>query len=301
METVQLISVSDICPGNNDRKNFDQVDLLDLAQSIKANGLAQPITIRPIENPNYKFEIVAGERRFRAISKVLNWDAIPSLVRELSDEEASAIMLVENTGRADLNPIEQSDAFQARIDKFGWSIEKISEVAGVSVDLVKRRLSLQKLCLEARHLAAHGNLPIGHAEAITSLDNNRQRIAMRIFNQNPALPFNQFKHIVNDLLEEQSQDSLFDLENFWVEQVQKEEMPTRGKRAFTGAPSRKDLPPVQMMENGNSTSILIANWIADLQEKGFTQEAETVGTLYNSLVHLNYLSVPPSSKLTQNG
>jgi hypothetical protein len=164
---------------------------------------------------------------------------------------------------------------------------------------VKRRLSLQKLVPEAAHLVAHGQLPIGHAEAITPLDNNRQRIALRILNQNPSLPFSHFRHIVNDLIDEQSQDSLFDLENFWVEQVQKDEMPTRGKRAYTGAPSRTDLPPVVMMEKGNSASVLIANWIADLQEHGFEREAETVGTLYNSLVHLNYLSVPVSSKLTE--
>lgn len=299
MDRVQNLNVVEICPGNNDRKQFDANQLHDLAMSIKANGLAQPITVRPAKDGKYRWEVVAGERRFRAISQLLKHETIPALVRELSDEEASAIMLVENTGRADLNPIEQSDAFQTRVDLFGWDVEKIAKVAGVSESIVSRRLALQKLVPEAKHLVAHGQLPIGHAEAITPLDSNRQRIALRILNQNPSLPFNHFKHIVNDLIEEQSQDSLFDLENFWVEQVKTEEMPTRGKRAYTGAPSRNDLPPVKMQEKGNSASILIANWIADLLESGHTTEAETVGTLYNSLVHLNYLSVPLSSRLAE--
>jgi ParB family chromosome partitioning protein len=83
------------------------------------------------------YEIVAGERRYRAV-KLLGWIHIPAIVRELSDEAASAIMLAENTGRADLNPIEEANAYQRRVTTFGWSAERIADVAGVSKDRVTR-------------------------------------------------------------------------------------------------------------------------------------------------------------------
>ena len=108
MTEIANIPVSSIAAGNNDRKEFDPVKLEELAASIAAHGLAQPITVRPLSGLIPGFEIVAGERRFRAISRVLQWDTIPAIVRDLDDEAASAIMLAENTGRADLNPIEEA-------------------------------------------------------------------------------------------------------------------------------------------------------------------------------------------------
>ena len=85
-QQVRHIAVSQIIPGNNDRTEFDPAALKELATSIQQHGLAQPITIRPIGNKQY--QIVAGERRFRAISQILQWETVPALVRDLTDEEA---------------------------------------------------------------------------------------------------------------------------------------------------------------------------------------------------------------------
>jgi len=283
-----------VVPGQNDRTDFDQARLVELADSIRQNSLAQPITVRQVAAG---FEIVAGERRFRAISQILSWPTVPAIVRSLTDEEASAIMLAENTSRADLNPIEEALAYQARISRFGWDIETIAARAGKSADLVRRRLSLLKLASEIQSLLRSGHLPIGHAEAMTVLDTNRQRLAIRIYNQGGAVTLSQFRHIVGELHAEQSQESLFDLASFWVEQVQQENFPRRGAHAFTGAPTRPDLPPVVMASSSDSVSAVIDRYIATLLDQGRTQEAAVIGTLYDSLVRLNFLTVPPGALL----
>jgi len=296
MPEVTEISCSQIIPGSNDRKHFERAALEDLAASIQKHGLAQPITVRPL---GAVFQIVAGERRFRAISQVLQHPTAPCIVREMTDQEAAAIMLAENTGRADLNPIEEGNAYQVRIQQFGWTVDQCAETAGVSPELVKRRLSLLKLVAEAQHLVAFGHLPIGHAESLAPLDANRQRIALRIYQESKSLPLPQFRHIVSELLAEQSQDSLFGLENFWVQQVQEAaDLPRRGKHAFTGAPTRSDLPPVEQDAATDTAATIMDRWISSLLEQGLAQEAAVAGTLYDALVRMNYLSVPQNAELT---
>ncbi len=301
------IPCEQIIPGSNDRKIFDQAKLEELAESIRQHGLAQPITVRPLPTGTAglfgsqgpaatTYQICAGERRFRAISQVLRRPTAPCIVRVMDDEEASAIMLAENTGREDLNPIEEANAYQVRVERFGWSTARIAQTAGVSEDLVKRRLSLLRLAPEAQHLVSFGHLPIGHAEAMTALDHNRQRIAIRIFQQSKGIPLAQFRHIVGELLAEQSQDSLFGLESFWVAQVKQQDLPRRGKHAFTGAPTRVDLPPVEAGQ-ADSAAVVIDRWIAGLLEKGLQNEAAVAGTLYDALVRLNYLAVPQNALL----
>lgn len=292
---IEQVSVATIQAGDNDRKHFDDAKLAELAQSIEQHGLAQPITIRPIGADH--FEIVAGERRYRAVSQILRWKTIPAIIKPLSDEEAAAIMLAENTGRADLDPVEEASAYRARIDRFGWDIAKVAKVAGVSEDLVTRRLSLLQLVPEAQGLVASGNLPIGHAEAITPLDANRQRIALRVYNSGSGLALSDFRKMVGQLLEEQQQDSLFDIESFWTEQAQRmAEMPRRGKKAVTGAPIREDLPAVRY-EPTDSAAQVIDRFIAELLHSGKRDEAAVIGTLYTALVHGNFMSVPSESKL----
>ena len=314
MTQILNLQVSQIIPGNNDRRDFDPIGLQELAASISEHGLAQPITVRPHPgyNPDardddggnctacgeagrctchFRFEIVAGERRFRAVSQILKLETIPAIVRHLSDEEASAIMLVENTSRTDLNPIEEANAYNERRVRFGWDIPRISKVAGVSEDLIKRRLSLISLIPDAQHLVANGHLPIGHAEAITDLDSNRQRIAIRIHSESEGMSLRIFKGIVGQLLQEQDQDGLFDLENFWIDQVQQDTLPTRGKRAIVDVPTRSDIPELEFI-NKMSASGIILQYIKNLETSGFNQEAATIGTLFQGLVKLNFMSIP---------
>lgn len=289
MTAIRNLPVSKIVPGNNDRKFFDPAALADLAASIAAHGLAQPITVRTFGSD---WQIVAGERRFRAISQVLQWPEAPCIVRDLDDEQASAIMLAENTSRADLDPIEESRAYQERMSRFEWSTAKVAEVAGVSEDVVRRRLLLLNLHPDVQHLVAKKHLPLGHAETMTKLDANRQLIALRIYREAKAMPLNTFIRVVSDLYEEQAQDALFDLESFWMEHAaQMAATPVRGKKAVVNVPTRPDLPAPEM-KTTDTTSAVIMRYILHLDAQGLRQEAATIGTLYKALIHSNSMALP---------
>ena len=289
MTEIRNLEVIKVKAGNNDREIFDSAALAQLAASIEKHGLAQPITVRPV---NGYFEIVAGERRFRAISQILNWETIPCIVREMSDAEASAIMLAENTGRADLNPIEEAKAYKKRSVEFGWSAEEIAKIAGVSKNLVTRRISLLDLVSEIRLLLSFGNIGLCHAEYLTKLDPNRQRIALRIYNRSTGITLRAVRHIVNQLFEEQSQESLFDLENFWIEQVAaSEDLITSGYGAVVNVPKRNDLPAVVDRSEAKTTSQVIKRFIDDLVENGNVDEAAVVGTLFSGLVRSKFCNI----------
>ena len=286
------IDLALIIAGDNDRKTFEPNALRDLADSMARNGLAQPVTLRPVVGlDGRRYEIVAGERRVRA-ARLLQWQCIPAIVRTLSDAEASAIMLSENTSRQNLNPIEEAQAYRKRIGANGSSEEDVARLAGVSVDLVRRRISLLNLDDDVQRLVASGQLPLGHAEAMTPLDHNRQMIALRVFSKSSGMPLATFRGLVSQLLEEQAQDSLFDLESFWTQVVeQQKEIPRRGKHAVTGAPVRPDLPPVEI-QNDDTVGQVVDRYIAQLIRSGMRLEAATVGTLYNALVHHNFVATP---------
>lgn len=319
MTEITSLPVAQIIPGNNDRKTFDAAKLADLAASIREHGLAQPITVRPIGHrcpvcgsillgreflcfdrshesfitSETIYQIVAGERRFRAIRDVLKLPTAPCIVREdLDDEAASAIMLAENTGRADLNPIEEANAYQTRIDRFGWTPDHVAEVAGVSSETVKQRLSLLKLIPDAQTLVAHGHLPIGHAAALAGLDNYRQVIALRVYQESKhLLPLADFRTICCRLQDEQSQDALFDLEAYFTAAAQDADQPNRGKEASVRVPTRADLPPIKLPQRGTASTI-ISDYIADLQRAGHALEAATIGTLYTALIGGNFMRIP---------
>lgn len=290
--TVQMVPAARITAGEsvqNDRKDFEPAALADLARSIAAHGLAQPITVRPVGDG---YQIVAGERRFRAMVHVLGWSEVPALVRELDDETASAIMLAENTSRADLNPIEEATAYQSRIETFGWTPAKISEVAGVSEDVVRRRLLLLGLHADVQKLVAGRHLPLGHAEVLSKLDHYRQLIAMRVYREAKAMPLNTFCAVVSDLYAEQAQECLFDLESFWMEQATRlADIPTRGKKAVVNVPTRTDIPAPEINMT-DTTSVVIMRYILHLETMGFAAEAGAIGTLYRALIHSNSMALP---------
>jgi len=287
--TLTAIPIDSIRRGDNDRQVFDRVALQELSESIRAHGLVQPITIRPLTDGQY--EIVAGERRWLAC-KLLRWQEIPAIVRTLDDETASAIMLAENIGRADLNPIEEANAYHRRMERFGWSASRVADVAGVSHDLVSRRLSLLCLVPEAQKLVASGQFPVGHGQAMAELDNNRQRIALRVYGHSSGMTLRAFHRVVSDLLQEQSQDALFDLQQFWVQQVEAEaEWVGSGKNAKVDVPRAPDLPLVQVAASDSIGEVFV-RYIRTLAAAGYQQEAGAVGNLFERLVKGNWVSLP---------
>lgn len=208
MNQIVNIPINQIKAGSNDRTVFKVSDLEDLAASIKENNLAQPITVRQISPDNY--QIVCGERRFRACS-LLGWSTIPSIIAVLTDEEAAAIMLAENTGRKDLDPIDEARAYQARIQKYGWTISDCAKNAGVSEIQVQFRLKLLTLREDLHVLIRAGNLQIGYAQILADakLDTNRQLLAFNALRDCAKPTPGWFRRVCNDYTEQQNQAGLF--------------------------------------------------------------------------------------------
>lgn len=210
MTQVQCIAVRDIARGNNDRTTFDAGALEELAASIREHGLIQPITVRPSGDG---YEIVAGERRFRACTELLGWAEVPCIVSELSDDHAAAVMLAENIARADLDPIDEAQAYSSRI-ALGWTVDDCANRGGVSTVRVQNRLKLLSLRDEVQGLVRSGDLSMGYAQMLggAELDANRQTVAVRLLRENPTPTPGWFRRIVGTLQAEQAQESLFDLE-----------------------------------------------------------------------------------------
>lgn len=285
MTEILEIHVSEILAGDNDRTSFDQTGLEELAESIKAHGLAQPITVRPLGDG--KFQIVAGERRFRAISQILKKETAPCIIREMNDEEASAIMLAENIGRKDLDPVDEAQAYRKRAEKFGWDALEISKRCGVSSARVKRRLTLMNVRADILQLVKSGQFPVGHAEILSVLDHNRQMIASRPLINGDPVSLRQFRSIVDKLQAEQSQDNIFDLALFGGSMIQQVVLEAK-KASFPVAP---DLPKMTVPEQ-HHTGALLYEYIQTLLSEGLTREAQIVGTVLYSLDKLRYAYVP---------
>jgi ParB family chromosome partitioning protein len=152
------------------RKHFDEADLSDLSNSIKTHGVLQPILVRPIADG--RFEIVAGERRWRAAQRA-GLHTIPAVVRELNEVEVVEIAIVENVQRTDLNPIEEAQGFQALIDRFGRTQQEIADAVGKSRPHIANMLRLLALPDDLQEMVRDGRLSSGHARAILTAPDPR--------------------------------------------------------------------------------------------------------------------------------
>jgi ParB/RepB/Spo0J family partition protein len=216
MAEVQQIEMSRIRPGQNDRTVFKATDLEELAASIKQDGLIQPITVRPVETD---YQIVAGERRFRAV-QLLGWPTIAALVTPMDDRQASRVMLLENLQRTDLDPIDEATAYQKRIESFGLTVSTLAEWASVSDSKIRGRLGLLKLIPEVQHLVRYGNMPLVYAAEMVALDKNFQLIAMRYFGQVKRPTLAEFRALCSDLLQKQTQVSMWDMSEFMSQPIE---------------------------------------------------------------------------------
>ena len=160
------------------RTDFDQAALRELADSIKAQGVLQPIMARPL-GAGDKFEIIAGERRWRA-AQLAGLHEIPVVVRELDDQAAMCVALIENMQREDLNPLEQARGLARLLDEFGMTHEAIAEAVGCSRPAVTNLLRLLQLDEETQGLLAAGKLEMGHARPLLTLPADQQREAARL-------------------------------------------------------------------------------------------------------------------------
>ncbi|MEM1434073.1 MAG: ParB/RepB/Spo0J family partition protein [Pseudomonadota bacterium] len=149
------------------RRDFDEAALDELAASIRAQGLMQPLVVRP--RPGGRFELIAGERRWRA-AQLAGLNKVPVLVREVDDRSAGAMALIENIQREDLNPLEEAMAFDRLKTEFGLTQQQIADTVGKSRAAVANLLRLLNLAPPVRELLANGDLEMGHARALLGLE-----------------------------------------------------------------------------------------------------------------------------------
>ena len=153
------------------RTYFGEESIAELAESIKSQGLIQPIVLRALGFERY--EIIAGERRWRA-AQLAGLDKIPSVIREVDDESALAMSLIENIQREDLNPLEEAVALQRLIDDFQLTHQEVADAVGKSRSAVTNTIRLTQLSQQVIDMLARGDLEMGHARALLTLDSSRQ-------------------------------------------------------------------------------------------------------------------------------
>jgi ParB family chromosome partitioning protein len=156
------------------RKTFVQEELQDLANSIREKGVLQPILVRPIAGEVNAFEIVAGERRWRA-SQMAKLHDVPVVVREMSDGESLELAIIENVQRADLNAIEEAAAYHELMDRFGYTQDRVAQEVGKSRPHVANTLRLLKLPEGVKVLLREGKLTAGHARTLVGLPDAEAR------------------------------------------------------------------------------------------------------------------------------
>lgn len=170
---ISFVDVNDIKPNQNQpRKTFDEEKLEELASSIKEHGLIQPVILRKSDKG---YEIVAGERRWRACRKA-GLKKLPCIVKELTDEQNMLLAIIENMQREDLNPIEEAEGLNQMITSFGMTQEQVSKSVGKSRPYITNALRLLKLPEQVRNFVSEEKLTTGHARAIAGIGDPEKQI-----------------------------------------------------------------------------------------------------------------------------
>ncbi len=177
-EGVKYLPISQIINNpQQPRTDFHSDEIAELSESIKKVGVLQPILVRPSRSAAGMFEIVAGERRWRA-SKAANITQLPVIIKELGDRDTLEIAIIENVQRENLNAIEEAKAYQRLSDEFGLSQEEIAEKVGKDRASISNILRLLKLSKEVQLLVSENKLSIGHAKAILSIKDHTGQLSL---------------------------------------------------------------------------------------------------------------------------
>jgi ParB family transcriptional regulator, chromosome partitioning protein len=257
--TVIEIAVEKLSPGRyQPRQHLPEAGLAELADSIREQGVLQPLIVRSVRAPadgsdRPPFEIVAGERRWRA-AKVAGLATVPVVVRELDDQSALAVALIENLQREDLNPLDQAQSLSRLAGEFELTHEQVAKAVGRSRASVSNLLRLLDLQDEVKQLLANGKIDMGHARALLPLDRKRQ-LALARKAEKKALSVRQIEQAVRDLLATPPDDGQrkpgIDLQTRWLQQQIAQEL----KQKFAIRPGKdggytlhiefRDLPQLQ--------------------------------------------------------
>lgn len=194
----KLVSISQLVPGKyQPRHHFNQETINELAKSISQHGLIQPILVRPLNDGSDSYEIVAGERRWRAAQKA-QLHQVPIIIRELDDTTTLEIALIENLQREDLNAVDEARALKQLADQFEYTNDEVAEKIGKSRSYVANMLRLIDLAPPVMMMLAEGKVSAGHARALLSLSHEQQEEQARKIAA-LGLSVRQTEQLVNDL------------------------------------------------------------------------------------------------------
>jgi len=195
-DSTLMVKLSKVEPNREQpRKNFDEDSLQELAESLKQFGMLQPILV---QNRGDYYEIIAGERRWRA-AKIAGLKEVPVIVRELTDQEIVEISLIENIQREDLNPIEEAQAYKRLLTEFHLKQDEVAERVSKSRTAVTNSMRLLKLCDEVQKMVVDDMISTGHARALISIEDPEEQylIAQKIFDE--KLSVREVEKLVKDL------------------------------------------------------------------------------------------------------
>lgn len=186
-ESIKELPIEFLKPGKyQPRRNFDEDQLKTLAESIAKQGLIQPIVVRKVSSNskgNDRYEILAGERRWRA-SQLAQLKTVPVVIKEMTDQVALAVSLIENIQREDLSPIEEAEAIERFVSEFNLTHSEIAEIVGRSRSAVSNSLRLLELCEGVKQLLLEKKIDMGHARALIGLsDTDQINIASQIIDK----------------------------------------------------------------------------------------------------------------------
>ncbi len=187
------------------RKHFDQTELDELAESIRSNGILQPILVRPLNEKGSSYEIIAGERRWRA-AQIVKLHEVPVIIRDLDDSTALGVALIENLQRSDLNIIEEAEGFRSLMLKFEFTQEKLCSQLGKSRSHIANVLRLLSLPNTVKRHISNGDLSFGHARVLVSLPEEKAKeVADRIIDE--ELSVRKVEKLVNQIKRTQAVSS----------------------------------------------------------------------------------------------
>lgn len=173
-QTKKTLRVSQIEPNRNQpRKQFSEEAVTSLAESIREHGMLQPILVRPYIDGQY--QIIAGERRWRA-ARMLGLDEVPVIIKDIADVEAMQMALIENLQRENLNPIEEATGYKRLLEEFNMKQDDIAKTVGKSRSSIANMLRILTLPEEVREMLVNGEISVGHAKALLSIDDEEVQI-----------------------------------------------------------------------------------------------------------------------------
>ncbi|QBO36405.1 ParB/RepB/Spo0J family partition protein [Periweissella cryptocerci] len=196
-EKIHKIQLDEIRPNPyQPRKTFDDAALKDLAESIKNEGVFQPIIVRQPDRKLKRYEILAGERRFRA-SQMADLKNIPAIIRDINDNQMMEIAVVENLQREDLSPLEEAQAYQTLMDKLNLTQAQVAKRLGKSRPFIANYLRLLTLSADVKELLQAGDLSMGQARTLLGLKDKTKINALALRAVNPGLTVRQLEEIVS--------------------------------------------------------------------------------------------------------